>query len=62
MEATEEMRRLAVRIGVCPYCKRNLSDVRTDGTSRWRHCFECHFNFDCEEESTCANGTASTGS
>lgn len=50
MEATEEMRRLAVRVGVCPYCKRNLSEIREAGSKRWRHCYECHFDFECREE------------
>lgn len=50
MKTTEEMREMALRIGVCPYCKRNLSDTRTDGMIRWKYCFECHFNFEIKEE------------
>ena len=29
----------------CPFCGGNLSEIRTDGTKRWRHCYSCHFEF-----------------
>lgn len=32
----------------CPKCGGILSEPRTDGQRRWRHCYACHFEF--EEE------------
>lgn len=40
-----EKKKLAISVGICPYCMRNLSDIRTDGVSRWRYCFSCFNNF-----------------
>lgn len=43
-------RTLAVSVGICPFCKRNLSDIRTDGKTKWRYCFGCFCNFHLEDE------------
>ena len=42
-------RRLAIAVGVCPYCKRNLSDPMQHGERRYRHCYSCHFDFYLED-------------
>ena len=50
-EGREERKRtLAVSVGICPRCMRNLSDIRTDGKKKWRYCFSCFSNFDVEED------------
>lgn len=33
----------------CKYCGGRLSEVRTNGTVPYRHCFSCHFEFPEEE-------------
>ena len=33
----------------CPLCGGTLSEIRTDGTKRWRHCYSCHME---QEETT----------
>ena len=30
----------------CPDCGGPLSEVRTNGTKRWRHCYSCHFEYE----------------
>ena len=47
----EEIRQLAISVGICPRCMKNLSDIRTDGEKKWRYCFCCFSNFDVEEDS-----------
>lgn len=39
-----------ISIGVCPYCRGTLSDVRKGGNNIWRHCFSCNFDFVIEED------------
>ena len=46
----EEIYRLALQVGICPRCMKNLSDIRTDGKKKWRYCFSCFSNFDVEED------------
>lgn len=29
----------------CPFCGGRLSEIRTDGKDKWRHCYSCHFEF-----------------
>lgn len=29
----------------CPICGGILSEIRSDGKDRWRHCYSCHFEF-----------------
>ena len=29
----------------CPFCGGKLSEIRTDGHTRWQHCYSCHFEF-----------------
>ena len=42
---------LALKAGICPYCKRNLSEVRKDGDRRLRYCYGCFSNFYIHEDS-----------
>ena len=30
----------------CRICGGKLSEIRTDGKHRWRHCYSCHFEFE----------------
>lgn len=46
----EEIYALALQVGICPRCMKNLSDIRTDGEKKWRYCFCCFSNFDVEED------------
>ena len=46
----EEIYALALQVGICPRCMKNLSDIRTDGKKKWRYCFCCFSNFDVEED------------
>lgn len=46
----EEIYRLALQVGICPRCMKNLSDIRTDGKKKWRYCFCCFSNFDVEDD------------
>lgn len=50
MDRGKRKKELAVSVGICPYCMKNLSDIRTDGEKKWRYCFSCFSNFDVEEE------------
>lgn len=33
----------------CPLCGGTLSEIRTDGTKRWRHCYSCHMEQEVKE-------------
>ena len=33
----------------CPLCGGTLSEIRTDGKRKWRHCYSCHME---QEETT----------
>ena len=41
------LKRLAISLGICPYCKKNLSEPNKDGS---RYCYSCHFWFKEEGE------------
>lgn len=41
-----KLREMYVALGVCPYCRKELSEIRTNGRDRWRHCYSCHFDFE----------------
>lgn len=33
----------------CKRCGGRLSEIRTDGKTRWRHCYSCHAEFQEED-------------
>ena len=49
---------LSIFLGICPYCKKTLSDVhRSSNGETWRHCYSCHFNFHVEEKENGREGS-----
>ena len=44
-----QLRKAYVALGICPYCQKTLSEIRTNGKDRWRHCYSCHFDFAAQE-------------
>ena len=33
----------------CPLCGGTLSEIRTDGKHKWRHCYSCHMEQEVTE-------------
>lgn len=33
----------------CPLCGGTLSEIRTDGKKKWRHCYSCHMEQEVQD-------------
>ena len=47
----EQVRVLALQAGICPWCKRNLSEVREDSDGKHRYCYGCFSSYYIHEDS-----------
>lgn len=47
--AAEEDRWLEKHENRCKFCGGKLSEIRTFGDKKVRHCYSCHFDYEVEE-------------